>query len=269
MSSSEVSAACRDLFAALARLRDAESTVSGQELADALKMRRMVHRQLDQDDLRIVDSLDQSGFFLSKNTRPGPGVMELTGCRKSAGTRAVQLAAALFPQSTISGQPAEPVLPATAAAFVELSIGLDHASVIRTALASSAAGRLDPEVWAAAERQLASWALEYRPDELAEMARRLIDGLDADGAEPDHELDNQTNELHLTRSSDGIGGYLKGRLDSVTFDALVQLIEAFIKSQAGTDKTRPERQGDALGELLERVLHYDDELPETGGNPPS
>jgi hypothetical protein len=90
--------------------------------------------------------------------------------------------------------------------------------VIRTVLASSAARRLSPDVWAAAERQLAHWAREYRPDELTEMGRRLIGGLDVDGAEPDHELDHQTNELHLTRASDGLGGWITGRLDSATLN---------------------------------------------------
>jgi 5-methylcytosine-specific restriction protein A len=100
------------------------------------------------------------------------------------------------------------------------------------------------------------------------MARKLSDGLDHDGAEPDHELDNQTNELHLAKAADGRGGWIKGRLDSVTFDELVQLIEAFIKSRTESGKTLPERQADALGEVLERVLDYDDELPETAGSAP-
>jgi hypothetical protein len=144
MSSAEVSAAHRDLLAVLARLRLAESAASGQELADSLKMRRMVHRSLDHDDLRIVDALDQSGFFTAQNTHPGPAVMELTGCRKSAARRTVRVAAALFPQVTPTGQPLEPVLSATAVAFSESAIDVDHAAVIRLVLASEAARRLDP-----------------------------------------------------------------------------------------------------------------------------
>jgi hypothetical protein len=99
------------------------------------------------------------------------------------------------------------------------------------------------------------------------MGRRLLDGLDQDGAEPDHELDNQTNELHVIRSPDGLGGWIKGRLDSVTFDALVQVIEALIKPCGDEGKARPERQADALGEMCERLLDVG-ELPDAGGQAP-
>jgi hypothetical protein len=114
ISPSEVFAACHEVFAALARLQPAESPAPGQELAESLKLRRAVHRQPDHDDLRIIDSLDQSGFFTSKNTHPGPAVVELTGCRTSTGTRAVRLASVLFPQATLSGASVAAVLPATA-----------------------------------------------------------------------------------------------------------------------------------------------------------
>jgi hypothetical protein len=100
------------------------------------------------------------------------------------------------------------------------------------------------------------------------MGRKLIDELDFDGAEPDRELHNQINELHLTKAPDGQGGWIRARLGSVTFEALVLLIEALIKSRGDTDKTLPERRADALGEILERVLDYDDELPESSGNAP-
>jgi 5-methylcytosine-specific restriction protein A len=267
MSEAEIFEVYRELDAVLLRLRAAEAYASGQELALALTMRRVVHRALDHDDLRIVDQLDRCGFFVSHKTYPALGVVELTGCRKSEATRTVRLASALFSSATLDGQPIPPVLPATAAAFDSWSIDLDHAVVIRRLLASGPARRLDPERWVAAERQLARWAQEYHADQLSDMGRRLLDGLDQDGAEPDHELDNQTNELHVIRSPDGLGGWIKGRLDSVTFDALVQVIEALIKPCGDEGKARPERQADALGEMCERLLDVG-ELPDAGGQAP-
>jgi hypothetical protein len=119
---------------------------------------------LDYDDLRIVDSLDQSGFFASKNTYPGPGGCRADRVPQISGARAARMASALFPQAAPSGAPVDPVLPATAAAFGEWAIDLDHAVVIRTVLAREAARRLEPDVWAAAERQLTLWAREYGAD---------------------------------------------------------------------------------------------------------
>jgi 5-methylcytosine-specific restriction protein A len=117
------------------------------------------------------------------------------------------------------------------------------------------------------EVQLAEWARVHRPDELSALGVRLIDGLDADGAEPDRDLDNQTNVLHLTRNCDGIGGRIKGQLDSPTFDALVQVISGTIKPHGHEAKTLPERQADAFGEMCEHALD-DGTLPECAGVSP-
>ncbi|HZZ47831.1 MAG TPA: DUF222 domain-containing protein, partial [Pseudonocardia sp.] len=123
------------------------------------------------------------------------------------------------------------------------------------------------ERWVAAERQLARWAQEYHADQLSDMGRRLLDGLDQDGAEPDHELDNQTNELHLTANHSGIGGRIRGELDSVTFDALVQVIQGRITPRDDEGKTLAERQADAFGEMCEHALDSGS-LPECAGVAP-
>jgi 5-methylcytosine-specific restriction protein A len=204
------------------------------------------------------------GFFATHHTYPGPALVELTGCRKSEAACAVRLASVLFPRTALHGQPLEPVLSATAVAFDSCSIDQAHALVIRTVLSSAPARRLSPQVWAAAERTLAEWAQVHRPDDLSELGHRLIDGLDQDGAEPDRELDDQTNELHLTRAADGIGGRIKGQLDSAAFDAFAQAIEGLLKPHLDEGKTRPQRQADALGEMCERLLD-EGSLPDCAG----
>ncbi|HZZ45396.1 MAG TPA: DUF222 domain-containing protein [Pseudonocardia sp.] len=267
MSESEISSAYRKLDAVLAELRSVESSASAQELADSLKLRRLVHWQLEHDSVRIVGRLDREGFFTARGTYPAPGVVELTGCRPFEATRLARLASALLPEIALDGQPLPPVLPATAAAFDSWAIDTAHAVVIRELLVSGPARRLTPSAWAAVEVQLAGWARIHRPDELSDMGRRLLDGLDQDGAEPDHSLDNQTNLLHLTRNPDGIGGRIKGQLDSPTFDALVQVIGGSIKPHDDEGKTLPERQADAFGEMCERALD-DGLLPECAGVAP-
>jgi hypothetical protein len=268
MSGCEIVVLRRELDAVLAKLRAAESSASGQVLADSLKHRHIVHRQLAHDDVRLVGLLVSEGFFASKKTYPVPGVMELTGCRKSEAGHKVRLSAKLFSSATLSGQPVEPALPATAVAFAQWAIDQAHAVIIRSLLASAAAGRLSAGVWDAVEVKLAQWARLYRPEELATMGRQLIDDLDQDGPEPDYELDNQTNELHMTRSADGRGGRIKGHFDSATFDALTQVIEGLMKPHTDEGKSRPERQADAVGEMCERILD-DGSYPTPVAKPPT
>jgi 5-methylcytosine-specific restriction protein A len=145
-------------------------------------------------------------------------------------------------------------------------IDTQHAEVIEHALTSPAARRVDPARWSGAEAQLAQWARLYRPDELARMAAALIESLDQDGPEPG-DGDGQVNELHLTKSGDGVGGRIKGRLDSVTFDMLSRAIEATIKPAADEAKSLGERQADALGEICENALD-EARLPHRGGRRP-
>src|ERR1700753_4443390 len=151
------------------------------------RSRAAAHRQLDHDDVRIVGRLNRRGC--SPREAPTPGVVKLTRCRNSR-----QPGWCNSPQHccpiTLGGQPLPPVLPATTAAFDSWAIDAAHAVVIRELLASGPARRLAPSVWAAVEVQLAEWARVHRPDELSDMGRRLIDGLDQDGAGPDRDFDN-------------------------------------------------------------------------------
>jgi 5-methylcytosine-specific restriction protein A len=197
---------------------------------------------------------------------PTPAVAGVLRCDRREARKLVKVAGSVFP-TTVVGVPVQPRLPATATALGAFEIDLTHAEVIDQVLSSDAAGRVDPGRWADAETQLADWARLYTPGELRTMAEKLVESLDHDGAEPDHELDAQVNELHLTPSPDKIGGRIKGRLDSVTFEALSQALDGLIKPAADEHKSMAQRQADALGELCEHVLD-EGVLPECGGEKP-
>jgi hypothetical protein len=95
----------------------------------------------------------------------------------------------------------------------------------------------------------------------------LLNQLDTDGAEPDTDNDAQVNELRMSTSRDGAGSWVKGRLDSTTFDALTQSIKGLLKPEADEHKTLAQRQADALGEMCEHIPD-DAVLPESGGEQP-
>ena len=267
MSESELCTARRDAVAALTRLRVAEQSASNDELLAELGFHRRLRRQLDHGTLRVIADLTARGGFVERGVHPAAAGADLVGWGRARSRRLVGLAQRLFPSTSLTGEPLAPVLAATATAWAGFEIDQAHAEVIDRALATSAAERLDPDRWARLEVQLADLARSYPAHVLAGLARELLEALDQDGPEPGRELDGQLNELFLTPHADGMGGRVKGRLDSVTFDALRQAIDGVIKPEADEGKPHGQRQADALGEICEHVLD-EGQLPEVCGEKP-
>ncbi|HEX5256975.1 MAG TPA: HNH endonuclease signature motif containing protein [Mycobacterium sp.] len=105
--------------------------------------------------------------------------------RAEAGRRIAD-AADLGPRRALSGEPLVPVLSATAAAQREGAIGGDHVAVIRR-LFHQLPESVDIETREHAEKHLARKASEFRPDQLAKLARRLMDCLNPDGSYTDED----------------------------------------------------------------------------------
>ena len=272
MSRSSIAIADQAVFAALAASRAASASASGQVLINRLLFLKQVVRQAEHDALQAIAQLDSDGDFTDRGVRPAAGVADLLRCTRVESRRMVAVAASVFPTS-LAGVPLKPRLPATATALGGWEIDRAHAEVIERALSTDAAGRLDPGVWASVEAQLADYARLYRPDELATFAAQLIEALDQDGPPPD-DADQQVNELHLSKSRTGGGGWIKGTLDASTFDVFARAIQANLTptesgdpTGLGRDKTLGERQAEALGAICERVLD-DGCLPSEGGERP-
>ena len=109
-----------------------------------------------------------------------------TRWRISSGEAARRLeeAAALAPRRTLTGEPLEPALPATAAAQAHGSINREHVKVVAEAMA-----RIPPAVdsltRAQIEVDLVRTAIGVGPKELKDNAERILFLLDQDGPEPD------------------------------------------------------------------------------------
>ncbi|OBB82480.1 hypothetical protein A5760_12770 [Mycobacterium colombiense] len=103
--------------------------------------------------------------------------------RAEAGRRIAE-AADLGPRRALTGEPLAPVLPATAAAQHDGTIGADHVAVIRRFF-HQLPESVDLETCEHAEQQLVARATEFRPDQLAKLARRLMDCLNPDGSYTD------------------------------------------------------------------------------------
>ncbi len=167
----------------------------------------------------------------------------------------------------LDGQVLEARLTDTATLYAGGEIGLRHVEVIADVLGSPAAGRLAPQVWAAAEQQLAARARECRPRELAWFARDLVNTLDQDGPEPGDHDEGQVNELLLAARPGGAGGRLTGVLDAPSFEALLAALDALCKPVPEERRSLAERRGDGLAELCRQRLGAGD-LPIVGGQRP-
>src|SRR3984957_4782479 len=99
---------------------------------------------------------------------------------RAEASRRIHEAADLGERRALTGEPLEPVLPATAAAQRNGALGAGHVAVIRGFI-HRLPDFVDIETRATAEAQLARLGGEHRPDELAKLADKLTDCLNPDG----------------------------------------------------------------------------------------
>jgi 5-methylcytosine-specific restriction protein A len=251
-------------LAAMATLRAVEKSGDGQSKIEGFRFQRMLRRQSEHDALVLLADAEREGEFAERGMRPADAVADIARCRPAEARQMVALAGSVFP-TTLGGQPLEPQLPATAAALGAFEIDQAHAEVIERALHTDAARRIPPEQWAGLETQLAALARQHRPDQVAKLARELIELLDQDGPAPD-EGAPQINELYLAKSRHEVGGRITGRLDAPTFEVVARAIRAHVMPGDG-QQSLGERQAAALGEICEHSLD-EGRLPAEGGERP-
>jgi Domain of unknown function (DUF222) len=99
---------------------------------------------------------------------------------RAEASRRVHEAADLGERKALNGEALPPVLPATAEAQRNGDLGPGHVTVIRS-FWHRIPEFVDIETRAKAEAHLAGLACEYRPDELAKLADKLLDCLNPDG----------------------------------------------------------------------------------------
>ena len=99
---------------------------------------------------------------------------------RAEASRRIHEAADLGERTAITGEPLEPVLPATAAAQRAGDLGAAHVAVIR-GFVHRLPDFVDMETRAVAEAQLARLGAQHRPDELSKLADKLTDCLNPDG----------------------------------------------------------------------------------------
>jgi hypothetical protein len=267
VSETPLDAASRLFAQADEALREAAGPAASEaDLLGVLTLGEGVRRALDQAAVTVLADLERRGTFSERGYRSSPAALaDLLGWERVDARRHLTAAEHVRPRLGLDGTPLPPRLAAAAAAFDAGVASVRHVEVVARVLGSDAAGRLDPQRWAAAEAQLAATELQSRGEQ-------LLEALNADGPQPDERPEPSVNELYLQRNRAGGGGRLVGRFDDgAMFDAIATLVDAQAAPRTAEDHRTPaQRQAEALADACGWVLAHADTtaLSSCGGRRP-
>ncbi|OBG68333.1 HNH endonuclease signature motif containing protein [Mycobacterium sp. E735] len=137
-------------------------------------------RRLQAPSHQLINQLGEQGDSAELGGKLSSALADRLHINRGEASRRIAEAAELGPRRALTGEPLAPVLPATAAAQRDGAIGADHVVVIRQ-LFRQLPESVDIDTREHAEKHLASEATHYRPDQLAKLARHLLDCLNPDG----------------------------------------------------------------------------------------
>ena len=155
---------------------------------------------------------------------------------KAEASRRIAEAADLAPRRALTGEPLAPLLSHTAAAQRDGRIGDGHVKEIREFFAHLPA-EVDLGTREAAEADLAAKARQYRPDELAKYAQRIMDWLHPDGEFSDEERARKRGITLGNQEFDGMS-----RLSGMVTPELRAAIEALLAKLAAPGACNPDDQ---------------------------
>ncbi|WP_156737988.1 DUF222 domain-containing protein, partial [Mycobacterium scrofulaceum] len=176
-----------DLDCVLARARalPVEAMTVQQQLA-MLERCEQVRRQLPALEHPLINNLAHQATPEELGGTLAHAVAEATLISRAEASHRVKEAVDLGPRRGLTGEPLEPMLPATAAAQREGKLGAGQVAVIRKFF-HRLPGWVDAVTRAAVEADLAAHGTHYRPEQLAALADHVADCLNPDGSYTDAE----------------------------------------------------------------------------------
>ncbi|OCB27626.1 hypothetical protein A5674_01080 [Mycobacterium malmoense] len=181
----QIAADVEALCAAAARFQEhSYAALTTPERLGLLEKLEGVTRKLQTPSHQLINELGEQADSAELGGRLSWALADRLHISRGEASRRVAEAAELGPRRALSGEPLPPVLPATAAAQRAGAIGSEHVAVIRR-LFRQLPESVDLDTREHAERHLAGEATRYRPDQLATLARHLMDCLNPDGTYTD------------------------------------------------------------------------------------
>ena len=181
----------------------------------------------------------------------------------------VERARDLGPRRGLTGEPLEPILPATSLAVQAGEISSAHVDVIADCLDAIPA-EISYEASGPAEQFLVEAARSEHPGQLRKTAAMLLSRIDPDGVEPREEELERGRDFGLRKYRDGSSTPL-GRFTPETTAMWETVLDSLSAPQQSADgdadvRTGGQRRHDAVAEILSRVLRSGT-LPDCGGVP--
>jgi hypothetical protein len=162
-----------------------------------------VVRKLQAPSHQLINQLGEQGDSAEFGGKLSWALADRLHITRAEAGRRIAEAADLGPRRALTGEPLSPILPATAAAQRDGAIGADHVAVIRRFF-HQLPEAVDLETCVHAEKQLAAKATEFRPDQLAKLARRLMDCLNPDGNYTDEDRARKRGLMLGNQQADGM-----------------------------------------------------------------
>jgi uncharacterized protein DUF222 len=209
---------------------------------------------------------------------------------KAEAARRVRAAGAVGPRCSMLGEPLTPVRPYLAVAQRDGELSTEQVAIIERAITPVDRRGFDPADVAAGEQLLVTHAKTFGPEDLRQLADRVVDAIDPDGTLPKDELNQDRRYLHLRPTTDGAwtgefrltgaaGAKLKALLDPLAQPRLCPPGQAEPVTEPGGSafitpgplheldtRHHGQRLHDALEELCDRLLTAGDTVP-SGGVP--
>jgi hypothetical protein len=207
---------------------------------------------------------------------------------KAEAARRVRAAEAVGPRSSMLGEPLAAVRPYLAAAQRDGDISSEQVAIIERAITPVDRRGFDPADVTAGEQLLVTHAKSFGPEDLKQLADKVVDAIDPDGTLPKDQLNSDRRFVHLRPTKDGAwtgefrltgaaGAKLKALLDPLTQPRIcpagqaepVAEGSALVKPDPVADpdmRHHGQRMHDALEDLCDRLLQAGDTVP-SGGVP--
>ncbi|OBH20489.1 HNH endonuclease signature motif containing protein [Mycobacterium sp. E3247] len=207
----DVDAVFDDLDAVLARARalPVDAMTVSQQLA-MLERSEGARRQLPAIEHPLIDSLARRATPEELGGKLSHAIAESVLISRAEASRRIKEATDLGPRFGLTGEPLEPLLPATAAAQREGKLGAGQVAVIRRFF-HHLPGWVDFATRQAVEADLATHGTQYRPEQLAELADHVADCLNPDGTYTDEDRARRRGLTLGKQSPDGMSE-LRGML---------------------------------------------------------
>jgi Domain of unknown function (DUF222) len=164
---------------------DCEMLHSRERLA-LLRRYERAQRRLSAGQHPLINQLAREATAEELGGKLSHAIADWTQTSRAEAGKRVREAADLGARCGLTGDPLAPVLAATAAAQREGKLGSEHVSVIRRFYHQLPCW-VDAPTRERAEVQLAKLASQYRPEQLAKLADKLLDCINPDGTFTDED----------------------------------------------------------------------------------